>query len=222
MIRSSESLTKFAPAFVEMQHDLPKIARSAEGGQMGGKTIMYATLDALVDAVKDKLHGHGFAVFQGCGEADKGVMVTTRIIHTSGEWIEDGLVMPVGTQSAQAVGSAVSYARRYGLMAALGIATEDDDAASASTQPRATRQTTRASAPRLQAHERTSTGEQVASSQQIAKLQIECRNAGMVTEPQVIQHCTATIDRLINSTKDLTPAEASRCIDAAIAKGKAS
>lgn len=136
MIRTSESLTEFAPAFVKLQAGLPNIARASEGGQKGSKTIKYASLDQLVTETRELLAAAEFAVFQGVGPADRGIMVTTRLLHKSGEWMEDGLVMPVAGGDAQAVGSAISYGRRYGYLAVLGIAMEDDDGAAASKAPK--------------------------------------------------------------------------------------
>jgi hypothetical protein len=64
--------------------------------------------------------------------------VVTRIIHTSGETRESKLILPLRDQSAQGVGSAISYARRYSAAAVLGIASdEDDDGQQASTPSKA-------------------------------------------------------------------------------------
>ncbi len=56
-------------------------------------------------------------------------------MHSSGEWIEDTLAVPVGKADAQGMGSAATYGRRYALAAALGIAQVDDDGNAASDRP---------------------------------------------------------------------------------------
>jgi hypothetical protein len=67
-------------------------------------------------------------VVQDASLCDRGVSVTTRLIHSSGQWIEFGpLTVPMSKQDAHGVGSATTYARRYGLSAALGIVADDDD-----------------------------------------------------------------------------------------------
>jgi len=65
------------------------------------------------------------------------IVLDTRLLHSSGEWIEGRMTLPVSKADAQGYGSALTYARRYGLCAAVGIAPEDDDgnAASAAAPP---------------------------------------------------------------------------------------
>ncbi|RPH74091.1 hypothetical protein EHM76_04145, partial [bacterium] len=92
----------------------------------------YADLgDVLTDA-RGVLAGHGLAVFQVALTGDDGVMVGTTVMHTSGQWLAfDPLRLPAGG-TAQNIGSAITYARRYSVMAGLGLATDDDDGAAAS------------------------------------------------------------------------------------------
>jgi hypothetical protein len=98
----------------------------------------YADLGACVEAVIDALNSNGLALMQVPQECETGVMVETLFIHESGEILSGGKFRaPVSKQDAQGYGSATTYARRYGLMAACGIAPEDDDgnaAAKASPQ----------------------------------------------------------------------------------------
>lgn len=88
----------------------------------------YADLSACVEAVIDALNDHGIALTQRVSPCDDGVIVETVFIHESGEIISCGpLHVPASKQDAQGYGSALTYARRYSLMAACGIAPEDDD-----------------------------------------------------------------------------------------------
>jgi hypothetical protein len=88
----------------------------------------YADLAACVEAVIDGLNGAGIALIQRTSEDMTGVTVETVFIHESGETIECGkLHVPASKQDPQGYGSALTYARRYSLMAACGIAPEDDD-----------------------------------------------------------------------------------------------
>jgi hypothetical protein len=88
----------------------------------------YADLAACVEAVMDGLNNNGIALIQTCHESSNGVIVETTFIHESGETLNCGkLHVPASKQDPQGYGSALTYARRYSLMAACGIAPEDDD-----------------------------------------------------------------------------------------------
>ena len=93
----------------------------------------YADLSACVEAVMDGLNNAGIALIQRTSEDNTGVTVETVFVHESGEMMECGkLHVPASKQDPQGYGSALTYARRYSLMAACGIAPEDDDGNAAS------------------------------------------------------------------------------------------
>ena len=93
----------------------------------------YADLSACVEAVIDALNANGIALIQKTRECADGVIVETVFLHESGETIEAGpLHVPAPKNDPQGFGSALTYARRYSLMAACGIAPEDDDGNAAS------------------------------------------------------------------------------------------
>jgi len=88
----------------------------------------YADLSACVEAVIDALNANGIALIQRNIACDSGVCVETVFVHESGESLSSGpLHVPAAKQDPQGYGSALTYARRYSLMAACGIAPEDDD-----------------------------------------------------------------------------------------------
>jgi len=88
----------------------------------------YADLSACIEAVIDALNNNGIYLMQLTEEHEAGVKVSTTFIHESGEQMSGGsLFMPATKHDPQGFGSALSYARRYSLMAACGIAPEDDD-----------------------------------------------------------------------------------------------
>lgn len=96
----------------------------------------YADLAAVVEAVIDGLNDNGIYLFQRTIECETGVKIETIFIHESGEERSMGIVhMPVQRNDAQAYGSALTYARRYSLMAACGVAPEDDDGNQATAKP---------------------------------------------------------------------------------------
>lgn len=98
----------------------------------------YADLSACVEAVIDALNSNGIGLIQQTHECENGVKVSTVLVHESGEQMSFGILhVPASKQDAQGYGSALTYARRYSLMAACGIAPEDDDG-NAAAKPRTT------------------------------------------------------------------------------------
>lgn len=93
----------------------------------------YADLAACVEAVIEALNENGIALMQLTEPSPDGVTVETLFLHESGERMTAGkLFVPAEARNAQKFGSALTYARRYSLMAATGIAPEDDDGNEAS------------------------------------------------------------------------------------------
>ena len=88
----------------------------------------YADLSNCIEAVIDALNNNGIALIQQTHEDQSGVTVETMFLHESGESLTSGkLHVPASKNDPQGYGSALTYARRYSLMAACGIAPEDDD-----------------------------------------------------------------------------------------------
>ena len=106
----------------------------------------YADLAACVEAVIGGLNDNGIALIQRNSLDDAGVTVETVFVHESGEMLECGkLHVPAAKHDPQGYGSALTYARRYSLMAACGIAPEDDDGnAGSKPPPKATEATIKA------------------------------------------------------------------------------
>ena len=95
----------------------------------------YADLGAVMDACMPALIDNGFCLFQPIGSDEHGAYVETILAHSSGESISCRVPLIVGKNDMQGFGSAVTYARRYGLMAMAGIAPEDDDGNAAAKAP---------------------------------------------------------------------------------------
>jgi hypothetical protein len=126
---------KIASAFVKAQKAFGPALKSSTNPHFRSR---YADLSACVEAVIDALNANGIALMQKTYECKEGVMVETIFVHESGEVIESGMLhVPAVKHDAQGFGSALTYARRYSLMAACGIAPEDDDGNAASRRPEA-------------------------------------------------------------------------------------
>lgn len=123
-------------AFVKAQKEFAPALKTANNPHFKSR---YADLSACVEAVIDALNNHGIGLIQRTHDDDKGVTVETVFIHESGESMDGGrLHVPASKHDPQGYGSALTYCRRYSLMAACGIAPEDDDgnAASGKNAPR--------------------------------------------------------------------------------------
>ena len=120
-------MTDFHDALVLALAEMPNVRKTGTGNY--GK---FAELHELIDAVRPVLAKHSLSFMQDVsGLPDGRIGVTTILVHASGEKIATGPLPMPAPADPQKVGSAITYARRYALMATLGLATEDDDGASA-------------------------------------------------------------------------------------------
>lgn len=122
---TSESINEIAGALAKAQGEMAPAVKDAMNPAFRSK---YADLAAVWAACCPALTKHQIATVQDATLCERGVSVTTRLIHATGQWMEFGpLTVPMSKQDAHGVGSATTYARRYGLSAALGIVADDDD-----------------------------------------------------------------------------------------------
>ena len=119
-----------AAAFVKAQRQFGPALKTSVNPHFKSK---YADLANCIEAVIEALNANGIGLMQRTYESKDGVMVETVFVHESGEVMECGMLhVPAGKQDPQGYGSALTYARRYSLLAATGLAPEDDDANAAS------------------------------------------------------------------------------------------
>ncbi len=124
---------KIAAAFVAAKRAFTPAIKSETNSHFKNK---YADLAVCLEAVNGALLENGIAVYQETFEAPDGVCVETVFLHESGETLRMGkLHVPASKHDPQGYGSALTYARRYSLMAATGIAPEDDDGNAGSKRP---------------------------------------------------------------------------------------
>jgi hypothetical protein len=133
---------QFGPSMTENSLDIGKLAGAlakAQGGITGALKdsanpffkSKYADLAACWDACRKPLSDNGLAVIQTTEIRGEFVTIVTLLAHESGEWIRSRLPMKPKDFSPQAVGSTMTYARRYALAAMVGLAQVDDDAEAA-------------------------------------------------------------------------------------------
>ena len=123
----SEAIGELAFALAAAQGEMTAASKDATNPHFKSR---YATLASVWDAIRGPLSNHGLSVSQVLESPENGVGVAVRtmLLHTSGQWIASRYVMPIGDKlTPQAIGSAITYARRYALSAIVGIAPDDDD-----------------------------------------------------------------------------------------------
>ena len=132
--KGREPMSKsIALALVEAQKNMTKATKQANNPHLRSK---YADLGSVMDACLPALNDAGIAVIQPAGEDESGRYVETVMIHgESGEQLSCKVPLIVQKNDMQGYGSAVTYARRYGLMTMAGIAPEDDDGNAAAKAP---------------------------------------------------------------------------------------
>jgi hypothetical protein len=111
-------------ALVKAQQEMGAVLKNAKNPHLKSK---YADLGSVIDATFPALHANGFAVMQPAGMDDMGQFVETHFCHISGKTFSSRIYLVIGKNDMQGVGSAHTYARRYGLLAMAGVAPEDDD-----------------------------------------------------------------------------------------------
>lgn len=127
---ASGEIGKVAAALVKAQASFGPALKTATNPHFKSR---YADLGACIEAVIEALNANGIALTQRTHQCDGGVSVETVFLHESGEtWSSGPLFIPATKGDAQGYGSALTYARRYSLMAACGHAPEDDDGNDAS------------------------------------------------------------------------------------------
>lgn len=130
----SDSIGLLTAALIAAQNEFLPVLKTKENPayKRGNVTSKYAGLDDALEATQPALGKNGLVVVQfPINDADR-VGVFSLLIHTSGEYLGDGFTLPLAKQDPQGGVAAVTYARRCGLLAILGVAAEDDDGNTAS------------------------------------------------------------------------------------------
>lgn len=128
----SDDIKELAAALSKAQGEISGAEKGAENPHFKSR---YADLASVWNACREPLAKNGLSVVQQPRAYNDQLRLVTQVIHSSGQWIEDeGFPLILTKQDMQGLGSAVTYARRYGLMSAVGIAPEDDDGNAASVK----------------------------------------------------------------------------------------
>ena len=129
-INASPEIGELAGAMAKAQADVQKAHTDNDNPFFKSK---YADLASVWDACREALSANGLAVIQTLDESQDGrPVIVTIMTHSSGQWINSHLTIKPVKPDPQALGSAITYARRYALAAIAGVAPTDDDGNEAS------------------------------------------------------------------------------------------
>ncbi len=123
----SEQLNELATALAKAQAEMPAVPMNAVNPFLKNK---YADLAEMIRVASPVLAKHGLSISQQPVSMDGQIGVVTTLLHTSGQWIEDTISLPLGDEKgkslAQVAGSIITYLRRYSYGAIVGLATDED------------------------------------------------------------------------------------------------
>jgi hypothetical protein len=123
-MQCSTQLDQLASGLRDFQANMPKVIKDSVVN-VGKYRFKYADLPTILDAVLPELTKRGLSIAQTMGS--DGTLETT-LLHVSGQWLTGSAITPIGPNTLpQEAGSAITYFRRYGICAMLGIAADDDN-----------------------------------------------------------------------------------------------
>lgn len=128
----SQNIADLAAALAKAQAEIEGAKKDSQNPFFKSK---YADLESVWDSCRVAITKNGLSVAQQCMVVDKENLLVTTLMHSSGQWIRGVQAISPKDNSPQAIGSAITYARRYGLAAMLGIYQTDDDAEAAMNRP---------------------------------------------------------------------------------------
>jgi len=201
-MESSPTLGELTKALVKVQSELKSVKKEAENPFFHSK---YAELSSVLDVVRKPLADNGLAIVQVTSATEGGDTLDTILLHTSGEWISGKLSLNPVKNDPQGIGSAITYARRYTLMAMLGVAAEDDDGEAASDNTPKSQQA-KSQPPK----EQKEFNPQTISQAQITKIFAAAKEKHL-SDTKIHDYLMRKYG--VESTKDLTKSQASELIE---------
>jgi len=126
-METSETIKEIVPDLIKFQSEMEPLELDAEvkvNTEKGEYKFKYATLKNIIESTRKILADNNLAIIQTVGE---GGSVTTLLMHSSGEWIKDTVLISPVKNSPQGIGSSISYAKRYSMASMLRIIAEQDD-----------------------------------------------------------------------------------------------
>lgn len=130
-MQTSEAIDQLATALAKAQAAMENPPKNREvevrTKQGGTYKFKYTTLDTVIDTIRKPLSDNGIAFLQSLQTVEGKLRLATRVMHSSGQWLETETPVMVSDDGMQALGSAQTYAKRYALSALFGLAADEDD-----------------------------------------------------------------------------------------------
>lgn len=139
-MNQSDNIAELAAALSKSQSEIQGAKKDCANPFFKSK---YADLSSVWDACREPLTKNGLSVIQTTTERDSNIYLCTLLAHSSGQWIRSELKVITSKPDIQALGSSLTYCRRYSLAMIAGVCPEDDDgnAASQTSKPPVAQQT---------------------------------------------------------------------------------
>jgi hypothetical protein len=122
--QKSESIDHLATALSATQSKMTAVPKLKNNPFYKSK---YADIATIWDVLREPLTEQGLSICQAISGSGSLITVTTILLHKSGQWISSAFTVKAKDESPTSVGSAITYARRYGLSASIGVVSEEDD-----------------------------------------------------------------------------------------------
>lgn len=123
-MKTSEDISELATALATAQGQMGSASKSKRNDY---QNYNYSDITDIINAAKKPLADNGLSYVQFPIRVEQAAGVVTRLMHTSGQWVESEYTLPLDKFTSQSVGSALTYSRRYALQSICGIGGEDDD-----------------------------------------------------------------------------------------------
>ena len=123
-MNQSPNINELATALAKAQGSMGPAIFDKENTHLRSR---YASFTSVVQAVRVPLSVNGLSFTQSLKSGEQGLTLETRLLHSSGQWIATEIPMFFDKNNMQGVGSAISYAKRYGLSALVGCISDDED-----------------------------------------------------------------------------------------------
>ena len=131
-MQTSEQINELAAALAKAQGVMRTATKDSDNPFFHSK---YADLASIIEVLRIPFADNGLCIVQGIEADEMSVTTTTRVIHSSGQWIESALTLKPTKHDPQGVASAATYGRRIGLQALTGVAADLDDDGNSISSP---------------------------------------------------------------------------------------
>jgi hypothetical protein len=128
----SGALKELADALAKAQAEIKHVNRENTAAKGTARSYKYADLASVLDVCREVLPKNGLSIVQQPVGDGQRIGVVTMLLHTSGQHLSSTVYAKPIDPGPQAIGSVITYLRRYSIMAVVGIAPDDDDGAAAS------------------------------------------------------------------------------------------